>query len=202
MVKPFHGATFFIAAYILFFSPQYLHAQGNWKYSVKQNNIREIYTEQKMAILGTPGISRLKFICTQDSKDKQATGYLSLEFTIFPASKVQGFDFSYFEGPDASAGTKKLMRITTIQREKRSSFQIPLNGWWSAEVEDGFTFGTDTPTKNKFDYMRKVVDAIIAGADSIEITVFNGQQKKKFIVAVFPVAADRMHFQTMMQGIK
>ncbi len=202
MVKPFCRATFFITTGILLFGPHSLSAQGNWKYSVNQYDLREVYTEQKLTIFETPCISRLRFICTQDGKDKQAIGYLSLEFTISPASIVQGFDFGYFEGPDAPVGAKKLMKITLIQGKKRSSFQVPLNGWWSAEVDDGFTFGTGTPTRNKIGYMRKVIEAILAGADSIEVVVFDGPLQKKSIAAIFPVSADRLHFKAMMQGIK
>ncbi|MGA3085921.1 MAG: hypothetical protein ABSE95_14180 [Thermodesulfobacteriota bacterium] len=202
MVKLFRRAPFFIAAAIMLFGPQSSPAQDNWKYSVNQYDLREVSTEQKLTIFETPCIARLKFICTQDSRDKSATGYLSLEFTISPASKVQGFDFGYFEGPDAPVGAKKLMKITLIQGEKRSSFQVPLNGWLSAEVDDGFTFGTGTPTRNKIGYMRKVVEAILAGADSIEVIVFNGPHRNKSIAAIFSVAADRLHFKAMMQGIK
>lgn len=178
-----------------------LHAQGIWQYSRNQFDRREVHTRKNVTVFGTPCSALLTFICTQDSKDKHITGMLSLEFTISPASKVHGFDFEYFEGPGAPGGGQTLMTITLVSGEKHSRFQVPLSGWWSADVDDGFTFGTSTPTRDRNGYMRKIVAGILGGAESIEIEIVDGPRKKKAILATFPVSADRHHFQAMMQGM-
>lgn len=124
-----------------------LHAQEQWKFSVNQYYLRESYIDQQAVVLGFPCTSRLKFICTQEQKG--ATGYLSMEFTIAPYSKIAGFDFELFEGSDAQLGGKKLLIITLAKAGKQIRFQESLDGWVSAEIDDGFVFGSGTPTKNR-----------------------------------------------------
>jgi hypothetical protein len=194
--------TWFAAAAVMvsFLSLQPLKAQSPWKFTVNQYGLRETYFDGNSVVLGVPCSTRLKFICTQDNKG--TTGYLSMEFTIAPSSKIPGFDFEYFEGPDAPAGGKKLMTITLTQGGRQTKFQGGLGGWFSAEVDDGFVFGSGTPTRTKTGYMRKVVEGILGGAESIEVAVSDGNDPSKVIVVTFPVATGKPSFQALMQGIK
>jgi hypothetical protein len=194
--------TWFAAAAVLvsFLSLQPLKAQSPWKFTVNQYSLRETSFDRNSVVLGVPCSTRLKFICTQDSNG--TTGDLSMEFTISPSSKIPGFDFEYFEGPDAPAGGKKLMTITLNQGGRRTKFQVGLGGWFSAEIDDGFVFGSVTPTRAKTGYMRKVVEGILDGAESVEIAVSDGNDPSKVIVATFPVATGKPSFQALMRGIK
>jgi hypothetical protein len=177
-----------------------LHAEEQWKFSVNQYDLRETYIDQQAVVLGVPCNSRLKFICTQDQKG--ATGCLSMEFTIAPYSKIAGFDFEFFEGPDAPVGGKKLMSITLAKDGKQTRIQESPGGWVSAEIEDGFVFGYATPTKNRNGYMRKVINQIIGGAETIEVAVTDGKNPSKVVSVIFPVVNGRESFKSLLKGIK
>jgi len=185
---------------VAFFSLSPLIAQEQWKFSVNQYDLRETHFDKKSTILGIPCITRLKFQCAQDGKG--ATGYLSMYFTISNSSKITGFDLGYFDGPGAEVGKKKLMRITLMKNGVKSEFHVGLSGTGSAEIDDGFVFETGTPTKNKNGYMRKIVDEILAGAESIEVAVVDGKDHSKVIVGSFPLTNGRQGFQGLLQGIK
>jgi hypothetical protein len=177
-----------------------LHAEEPWKFSVNQYDLKETYIDQQVVVLGVPCTSRLKFMCTQDQKG--ATGYLSMEFTITPYSRIAGFDFEFFEGPDAPIGGKKLLIITLAKAGKQIRFQESLGGWVSAEIEDGFVFGSGTPTKNRNGYMRKVINQIIGGAETIEVAVTDGKNPSKVVSVIFPAAKGRESFKSLLKGIK
>lgn len=181
-------------------SLQPLKAQSTWKFEVNQYGLRETYSDESSVVLGVPCSARLKFICTQDSKG--TTGNVSLEFTISPSSKIPGFDFEYFEGPDAPAAGKKLMKITLTQGGRQTRFQVGPGGWFSAEIDDGFVFGSGTPTRTKTGDMRKVVGGILGGAESIEVAVADGNDPPEVIAVTFPVATGKPSFQALMRGIK
>lgn len=171
-----------------------------WKFSMNQYGIRETYINQKSDVFGIPCMTRLRFTCTQDSKG--ATGFIAMEFTVSPFSKIKGFDFGYFEGPDAPGNNKKLMRISLTYKKKQTRFQVSPGGWVSAEIEDGFVFGAGTPTRDKDGYMRKVVEAVLKGAESIEVDVVDGADPSKIIAVTFPIADGKERFQALMRGIK
>ena len=177
-----------------------LYAEEQWKFTVNQYDLRETYIDQQADLLGVPCASRLKFICTQDQKG--TTGYLTMEFTIAPYSKIAGFDFEFFEGPDASVGGKKLLSITLAKAGKQIRFQESLGGWVSAEVEDGFVFGVGTPTKNRNGSMRKVINQITGGAETIEVAVTDCKNSSKIVSVIFPVANGRESFKSLLKGIK
>ncbi len=177
-----------------------VHAQEQWKFSVNQYDLRESYIDQQADVLGVPCTSRLKFMCTQDQKG--ATGYLSMELTIAPYSKIAGFDFEFFEGPDAPVGGKKLLSITLAKAGKQIRFQESLGGWVSAEVEDGFVFGAGTPTKNRNGSMRKIINQMIGGTETIEVAVTDGKKPSRVVSVIFPVANGRECFNALLKGIK
>jgi hypothetical protein len=196
-----HLAWFAAAAvFVSILSLQPLKAQSPWRFAVNQYGLRETYFDENSVVLGVSCSARLKFICAQESEG--ATGTVSMEFTISPSSKIPGFDFEYFEGPDAPADGKKLMKITLTQGGRQTKFQVGLGGWFSAEIDDGFVFGSGTPTRTKTGDMRKVVERILGGAESIEVAVSDGNDPSKVIVVAFPVATGKPSFQALMRGIK
>ena len=190
---------------VLFFIPvydgSYAQARTDWKYS-DRNSFREIQAEQKTSILGVSGLTNLKFICSRDSMDRKAKGAISMELTVSPASKIKGFDFDYFEGPDAPAGRQRLLQVTVFKKDSQSSFQLPLTGSWSSGTEDGFTFSASSPAKDKKGDMRKIMDEILAGAEKIELRVFDGPKKTKFITSEFMLESSGEQFNALMKGIR
>ena len=62
---------------------------------------------------------------------------------------------------------------------KQIRFQESPGGWVSAEIEDGFVFRAGTPTKNRNGYMRKVINQIIGGTETIRSGRYGWQEPLK-----------------------
>jgi hypothetical protein len=199
-MRKFLCATFITVAFLA--SPQLLRAQSHWTYSVNNHGLKEMHIDQRATILGRSCITRLKFICTHDSKDGGASGALSMELTIAPATEIKEFNFDFFEGPDAPVGKQELMKIVLIRGATRTEFRVPVGGWASAEGEDGFSFGTSSLTRDKTGHVRKILNGILSGAESIQVSVIDGIDPTKVISASFPTAPDLQSFRELMQGLK
>jgi hypothetical protein len=177
-------------------------AQSKWQYEGSQyeNGLRQAFIEQKSNVLGSICSTRLKFIATQ-GHGKGRTGILALEFTVSPATSIKGFDFEYFEGPDAPARDRKLMRITVTRNGKRFVQTFYQNGFWSAEVADGFVFETAAITRDKRSEVRKLFDQLRQGAQSIEIAVTDGRNHALVLSAAFPLSDSKPVFEALLKGI-
>jgi len=178
---------------------QALSGQSQWSFSKNQYDLRETYIDGQSNVFGVQCTTRLKFRCTKDGKC--STGYTYMEFTIAPVAKLSGFNFSYFEGPDADVGSRKLLSVVLDNHGQQNKFQVGLTGWYSADVDDGFVFGSGTPTKNKSGYMRKIIQEIIHGAETIEITVIDGKTPGKTITASFPLKDGLNGFKALLEGV-
>lgn len=50
--------------------------------------------------------------------------------------------------------------------------------------------------------MRKVINQIIGGAETIEVAVTDGKNPSKVASVIFPVASGRESFKSLLKGIK
>lgn len=187
-----------IALFWIFAGAPALSAQPQWRYEVNQYGYREAFLEQKSAVLGTDCLTRLEFnAASGDSKGHIAM--LSLEFTVSPIAPIKGFDFGYFEGPDAPAGSQKLMRITVTKGGKPFVHRLSLGGWLSAEVEDGFVFNASHPTRNRRGAVRKILDQVQQGAESIEVAIIDGHNHAIALSATFPLAGSKQAIEALLK---
>jgi hypothetical protein len=177
-----------------------LSAQPQWRYEANQYGHRTAVLDQKSTVLGSNCSTRLEFFAaTRISKD--AIGYLSLQFTVSPLSSIKGFDFEYFHGVDAPVGDQKLMRITVTWGGKSSVHMWSPGGWLSAEVRDGFVFSASNPTRDKQGQVRKVLDEVLEGAQSIEVAIIDGKNHAIVLSATFPLAGSKPAIEALLKGI-
>jgi hypothetical protein len=177
-----------------------LSAQPQWRYEVNQYGYKQVFLEQKATVLGSNCSTRLEFnAATRDRKD--STGYLSLEFTVSPMSSIKGFDFGYFEGVGAPVGGQKLMRITLTKGGKSSVHKWSPIGWLSAEVHGGFVFSANNPTRDKQGQVRKVLDQVLQGAESLEVAIIDGRNHAIVLSATFPLTGSRSAIEALLKGI-
>lgn len=205
LLKSNYFKNFLISlGYLILFSIQIVYSQNNWHYSTDKNDLRQMYMEQSIKVFGQACTGQLRFICTQDDKNypDDISGALSMEFTIYPVSKIKNFNYMGFQESEYPAKNKDLIKITLINNKKRTEFKAPLGSWWNGYIKDAFTFGYSTLTKDKSGNMRKILDQILSGAQTIEITVYNKTDQQKFITASFPLASGKKQFQALMKGIK
>lgn len=190
-----------IAAMTMLFSLHCKKPQNTWHYSVNPYGLRELYTDVTSDILGTSCVSRLKFILADDKEGGPGEACLSMEFTVSPCSKIKNFNFKRFEGPYAPTAGKELMMIILSRGNNKKIFRVSQSGWLSAEVKDGFTFGNSARANNKNSTLRKIIEGILKGKETIDITV-SETYSGAAVSSTFPVGQGRTHFKEFLSEYK
>jgi len=191
--------------FLLFFAgAPTLFAQSEWQYELYQHSesgMRQAFIEQKSIVLGSTCSTRLQFNATQDH-GKDILGAVALEFTVSPMSSIKGFDFEYFEGPDAPVGSQKLMRVTVTKGGRSFIHMLTLTGIFSSEhLDDGFVFIATNLTRNKQGQVRKVLDEVLQGAESLEVAVIYGKNHAIVLSDTFPLTGSKPAIEALLKGI-
>ena len=190
-----------IAFFLFFAGAPTPFAQSQWRYEVNQYGLRQAFIEQKSIVLGSTCSTRLQFNATQDH-GKDIEGVLALEFTVSPMSSIKGFDFDYFEGPDAPVGAQKLMKVTVTKGGRPFIHTLILSGSLGSEyVDDGFVFEANNLTRNKQGQVRKVLDQVLQGAESLEVAVIDGNNHAIVLSATFPLTGSKGAIEALLKGI-
>lgn len=191
-------------AFLLFFaSAPTPFAQSQWQYvgSQYEYSLRRAFMEQKSIVRGSTCSTRLQFNATQDHGEGR-TGILGLEFTVSPMRAIKGFDFEYFDGPFAPVGNQKLMRVTVTKGGRPFVHEMGLVGFLSSEnVDDGFVFAANSYTRNKQSEVRKVLDEVLQGAESLEVAVIDGNDHAIVLSATFPLTGSKPAIEALLKGI-
>lgn len=193
-----------IALFLFFAGAPALFAQSQWQYELYQHSdsgMRQAFIEQKSIVLGSTCSTRLQFNATQD-RGKDIDGVLALEFTVSPMSSIKGFDFDYFEGPDAPVGAQKLMKVTVTRGGRSFIHTMILSGSLGSEyLDDGFVFEATNLTRYKQGQVRKVLDQVLQGAESLEVAIIDGNNRAIVLSASFPLAGSKPAIEALLKGI-
>ena len=193
-----------VAFFLFFAGAPALFAQSQWQYELyhhSESGMRQAFIEQKSSVLGSTCSTRLQFNATRD-RGKGITGVLALEFTVSPISSIKGFDFEYFDGPDAPVGAQKLMRVT-VTKDGRSFVHslIPVGYLGTEYIDDAFVFAANTYTRNKQSEVRKVLEQVLQGAESLEVAIIDGNNHAIVLSATFPLAGSKPAIEALLKGI-
>jgi len=176
-------------------------AQPQWRYEVDQYGQRRAFLEQQSIVLGSNCAVRLQFNATKDRVGKGITGILALEFTVSPMSSIKGFDFEYFHGAGAPVGSQELMRITITRGGKPFVHALGAGGYLSADVDDGFVFHAENLTRNRQGQVRKVLDQLLQGAESLEVAIMDGRNPAIVLSASFPLTGSKPALEALLRGL-
>jgi hypothetical protein len=175
-----------------------LFAQSQWRYEVSQYGLRQAFIEQKPIVLGSNCSTRLQFNATQDRVGQGITEMLALEFTVAPMNSIKGFDFEYFHGVGAPVGDQKLMRVTVTKGGKRFVHTLGAGGWL---LDGGFVFGANNLTRDKQGQVRKVLDQVLQGVESLEVAIVDGKNHAIVLSATFPLTGSKPAIEALLKGI-
>lgn len=198
--KPLFQKLILCALFLFSFSTlNPLMAQDEWTFTRNKHDLRKASINKKTTVLGMACSATLEFVCAKDGKG--GVGHLSMYLTIAPSSELPGFDFSFFEGPNAPVTGKKLMTIALEKAGRNTEFQTELSGWYSADIKDGFVFGTTAPARDKNSHTRKIVHEIQNSPESITVSIRDGSNPKKIISVTFPLIGSQSCFDRLMKHI-
>ncbi|HSA89886.1 MAG TPA: hypothetical protein VLF42_08325 [Burkholderiales bacterium] len=178
-----------------------LLAQSQWRYEADRHGHRQAFVEQKSVVLGSTCSTRLRFSATRDRVGKGITGVLALEFAVSPMSSIKGFDFEYFHGVGAPVGSQELMRITITKGGKPFVHTLGAGGYLSSYVRDGFVFHAEHLARDKQGQVRKVLDQVLQGAESLEVAITDGRNRAIVLSATFPLTGSKPVVEALLKGI-
>jgi hypothetical protein len=171
--------------------------EKKWIYGVDANGVRSLHLDENIRIFGKEIPVRLRFICRPDKR-----GVIGVELIVAKFERLPQFHFKEFdewEQPDPKTADIKFV-VTT--KGRRSLFHDCPNGWPSAEIPGGFTFSAAAPIGTQKSIPRQVIDALAAGAESLEIIVSDKKHPPKQIRAYFSMAGSDRMLKSLTEGIK
>lgn len=113
-----------------------------------------------------------------------ADGSLSIMLIIRDASLVPSFPLDYFEGPDAPANERELLRVEVGGATVSFSFDLPTSGWY---LDEAFIIAHAAPAEGDSP-VRRIADAIEQGATSLAIGVRSPDDPNEALFAPTPLA--------------
>ena len=149
------------------------------------DTLKTFSAEQKTMVLGVNCTTRIDIIPSRKAENTRTVS--SLEFTVAPVSSIKGFNFGYFEGPQAPAGGQKLMKVSITRAGKTSVQTLALNGYYSAEIADGYVFETTGSSSGRADVITAMLSEIAQGAESIEVAITNGKDRSTVLSSTFTI---------------
>src|SRR5580704_2330441 len=130
-----------------------------------------------------PAKVTLSFECTPGKG-----GTNSVVFVVLGATKLKGFDFDNFEGPDAPASAKPLVTFT-VHRTSGADVVVKTTASGSYTVTDqGFAFEVSTAANVREGKVAQLTDAIARGGASISVRVQGFKDPQKTIQVTFSTA--------------
>ncbi|MBE7421962.1 MAG: hypothetical protein HS110_05945 [Zoogloeaceae bacterium] len=179
-------------------------ALSEWQREVGPHGVRRAWIDREAPVLGLPCVVRLQFSATGDggtARDR-GRGMLALAFSIAPVAPLKGFDFDYFEGPDAPAKGKKLMSVTIHKDGQRTTHWLAADGWRSADVADGFVFGVadrlrGNPASGR---LGKILAEMMRDAQHVEVAVVDGRHPATVLSATFSLADGKNALRELTAG--
>lgn len=68
-------------------------------------------------------------------------------------------------------------------------------------MDDGFVFEASNLTRDKEGQVRKVLDQVLQGAESLEVAIIDGNDHTIVLSAVFPLAGSKPAIEALLKGI-
>ena len=94
------------------------------------------------------------------------------------------------------------MRVTVTKGGRSFIHTLILTGFLSSEyLDDGFVFAANNLTRNKQGQVRKVLDQVLQGAESLEVAVIDGNNHAIVLSATFPLTGSKGAIEALLKGI-
>jgi len=94
------------------------------------------------------------------------------------------------------------MRVTVTKGGRPFIHTLSLTGFLSSEyLDDGFVFGASNLTRDKRGQVRKVLDQVLQGAESLEVAIIDGKDHAIVLSAAFPLTDSKSAVEALLKGI-
>ena len=176
------------------------HAQPAWEPLEQASGAAKLRYHATVELLGKPTPVQLVFHCDPHS-DAAAKGALGFDLFIDGAKALAPFAFDDFEGPDAPALRKPLLRAIVHRKGKVPlTFQVAPSGWY--DTTDRFAFGMSALSSASRSTPRSLLNALGAGsADRLTLEITDFRRPDVKLAFDVPVADQAAAFRALLAGL-
>ncbi len=172
---------------------------ATWRYSESNDGDRGLIIATAAAVSGKAVPAQLSFSSGQDRPRDNAFGALAIVLTIADPALLKSFHFDDFEGPDSAIGGRKLMHFRVLGNGKVTVIDVvPSGSYVDQQGKETFAFEASELAAKRRSPERQIIEALGAGADTLEISASDSRDKQLAIVVKLPVAAEREHFKALL----
>jgi len=181
-----------------------VHSQspvGKWEASRSGNSEgRHLDYTAPVVLLGKPTTVKVSFYCDPVTT-REASGALGLDIHVDAVAQLKPFHFDDFEGPDATAASKKLVQMTIARKGKPAlTFTSTVSGW----VPDSgkFAFGLADLSRRASSPARSILRALADDAQTLRIAITDPRNARLKLEFSVPVADQQAEFKALLAGLK
>lgn len=194
-------ARLFALALILLAGPALAQVSNEkWQPVKNEPNAHSLNYSATATLLGKPTPVGLKFFC-DTTRTATETGALGFDLTVDKISTLAPFDFEPFEGPDAPAAKRNLMKITITRPGKPPLVVNTSAAGWSPDGPN-FAFGISDETYRASSTSRTLLRALADNADTLAISITDSKNPKVKLEFSVPVAQKTADFKALLAGLK
>jgi hypothetical protein len=189
-----------IAAILL--SP-YTSAQSSnekWEPLTSAPNAHTLRYSATATLLGKPTPVSLKFYC-DTTRTLTETGAVGFDLVIDKIAALTPFDSEPFEGPDAPAAKRNLMKITVTRPGKPPLVINTAAAGWSPDGPN-FAFGIAAESYKAASPSRTLLRALAEGADTLSISITDSKNPKVKLELSLPVGQKAADFKALLAELK
>jgi hypothetical protein len=173
---------------------------GGWQMPKSENpDQRLLNFSSTTSLLGKNTPFTVSFFC-DPTVSKDSAGALGLEI-VFNNAKLQPFNFTAFEGPDAPAASKKLLQVTVMQQGK-PLLSVSSEVYGSTLEANQFAFMMSDLTRASKSTSKSILRKLSEDADMLQLTVTDYKNPKLKLEFSVPVAGKQAAFKTLLAGVK
>jgi hypothetical protein len=141
----------------------------------------------------------LKLECP--TKGNKENPVISFEYSVSNPDKIPGFNFDYFEGPNAPAQEKKLVEIQANSPKNNLYWNFAAAGLYGGYAEV-IAFAFSPSTSNKPDKTTQFAQMIADGSTEVTVTVHDYQDNQKVIKTTFPAIDPSSNVARVLNGCR
>ena len=166
---------------------------------VSANGAQSLEYATTVTFKGKATPDAVKFYCSPKS-DKTSRGALGLDISVTSAKTLAPFNFDDFEGPDAAANGKKLVKATIVRAGKPQVFTFSQSG--SYATAETFAFGVANDSRLARSPARSLLEALGEPADSLHIVITNPRKAKQQLELSVPLSGRQAQFKALLVGLR
>ena len=170
-------------------------SQGKWTSGHNGHGLKTLEFTGAATLLGNPSSFTVTFHCDR-TETKTEHGTLGFTLTVHDVTPLKDFHFDDFDGPDAVAQAKKLVRVE-VSGSGASPVTFDLQASGSYTDENAFSFGVSALSSERSE-VKTLLESLGKGTDLVVITVTDFQNAGIKLMVPLSVRENQTDFEKLL----